>query len=186
MIFKNRKINNENHESGVTLILSLLVLAAISVIAFSVAALSTNEVRTSGDESRSEPAIVGAQAGAEDALFESIRGFAGYISSDCTNPTSSTLGNGVKLKSCTNYYQPNPYYVNNLGPNQNVDFFLYDPTNQSNPPGYTGISFYMYPGAGNGQIHFCSFSATVCLNSPDISNDTISPGGTKNLSLIDN
>lgn len=55
--------------SGVTLLLAVLVLSSVLAISFSIATILLVEVRTSGDLLRTEKALYGAQSVSEQALF---------------------------------------------------------------------------------------------------------------------
>lgn len=57
-------------QDGVTLILAILVLAVVLAIGFSLTKITMNEIRSSGDLSRSEPAYYAADAVSEEALFK--------------------------------------------------------------------------------------------------------------------
>ncbi len=61
---------SNNSQDGVTLLLAVLILAAITAIAFSLAAIITIEIRSSGDVLRTEPALYAVQAVTEEALFK--------------------------------------------------------------------------------------------------------------------
>lgn len=65
--------NSKQSQAGVTLLLAILILAAITAIAFSLAAITTIELRSSGDVLRTEPALYGAQAVTEEAFFKYSR-----------------------------------------------------------------------------------------------------------------
>lgn len=78
------------HNRGVSLLLTLLIMAAILVIAFGVSRLSIGEIKLSRDISRSIIAYYAADAGIERAVYEErIEGGASDIP-DC----SIELGNG--------------------------------------------------------------------------------------------
>lgn len=65
------KYNTHNTgEAGITLLLSILILSSILAISFSLATILFVEVRTSGDLLRTEPALYGAQAITEEAIFK--------------------------------------------------------------------------------------------------------------------
>jgi hypothetical protein len=64
------KFSSKKSQSGVTLMLSILVLAAILSIAFSLATVTFVEIRSSGDLIRTEPAYYAADALSEEALFK--------------------------------------------------------------------------------------------------------------------
>jgi hypothetical protein len=61
-------------QAGVTLLLSILLLSAISAISFSLAAIVFVEIRASGDVQRTEPALYATQGALEEATFDIKRG----------------------------------------------------------------------------------------------------------------
>ena len=66
-------LNNHNskiNQAGVSLMLSVLVLAAITAVSFSLATIIFVELRSSGDVLRSEPAVYGTLGVTEEALFQ--------------------------------------------------------------------------------------------------------------------
>ncbi len=77
MIYRHHKIRNlirqladeNSRQAGVTLLLALLVLSAILSIAFSITTILFIEVRSSNDLIKTEPAIYGANAIGEEAIF---------------------------------------------------------------------------------------------------------------------
>lgn len=164
-----KKLNWKEDQRGVTLLLSILILSAVTAIVFSVAAIAVNETRVSGDLLKTDPAITAAEAGTEDLLYYAIRGVGTY-SSDCTAPTTSTL-NGVTLSICANPYLANPYQFT-VGPkvgtvNGERDFFLYNPITQGGAPGYTNISITLLSGV-SGTVDICSWTNTNCVGAPDV------------------
>lgn len=74
-------------QSGITLMLSILVLAAILSIAFSLATVTFVEIRSSGDLVRTEPTYYAADAISEAALFTVMRNV-----SDTNYPYDSSIG----------------------------------------------------------------------------------------------
>src|ERR1700690_2549252 len=90
---RNKKFKNQE---GVTLLLTILVLVAISALTFSFASIAFNEVKTSGGISDSEPAITGAEAVTEDLLYKSVRGF---ISTCGTTETDTLSSSGVTVNA---------------------------------------------------------------------------------------
>jgi hypothetical protein len=83
------RVKNSNSQSGITLMLAVLVLAAITAIAFSLAAIVMVEIRSSGDVLRTEPALYAALGVTEEAFFKYKR----YV------PDSGT--NGLSISGCT-------------------------------------------------------------------------------------
>ena len=174
-LIKNSSKLNIKDQRGITLLLAILVLAAIVVVTISFSTLATVEVRTTGDDARSEPAITAAEAGAEDALFEGVRGFSGYISANCANPTVTTLSsNNVTVSNCINYYNPDPYNFT-MASAQGEYVYVYNPTNQSANPGYTSISVSVTGGGPNANlsVSLCSWTAANCKTAPDISGPNV-------------
>ncbi len=162
-------------ESGVTLLLSLLVLASIMAVVLSFAAIVINEIRSSGELIKTGPAVTAAYAGAELGLYYAVRGVGNY-STNCSSPTTTQFSNGAALSSCLNYYLPNPENLT-LQPNDEQDYYLYDPINQSGNPGYTNLQITLNSGQ-DATINFCSWSAVDCANAPDLSSAAISAGQT--------
>lgn len=57
-------------EEGITLMLAILILSAITAIAFSLASIIFIEIRASGDVMRTEPALYAAQSVTEEAFYQ--------------------------------------------------------------------------------------------------------------------
>lgn len=157
MLLNHKQIKNQR---GVTLLLALLVMAALTAIVFSAAAIIYNEVKTSGDLTKTEPIITADEAVAEDSLFKLARGFSTLAS--CLSPSSSTVGS-VTVTTCGDYYEVNPYLLN-LAINARRDFYLYNPANQSASPGYTSVSIQMNSGF-QGTVYLCNWTDTDCPTS---------------------
>ncbi len=66
--------SSTNNQQGVSLLLTILVLSAISAIAFSLAAIVLVEIRASGDLIRTEPALYAVQGLTEQAFFKYATG----------------------------------------------------------------------------------------------------------------
>lgn len=78
------RLYNQNSQAGVTLLLSVMMLASISAVAFSLAAVTLIEVRTSGDVQRTEPIFYSDQGIAEDAVYVLKRKVSGIsFGTDC-------------------------------------------------------------------------------------------------------
>jgi len=136
-------------QNGVTLLLAILILAAITAIAFSVAAIILVEIRSSGDVTRTEPALYAAQAVTEEAFFKYARNVndslfdvaTGDTSSDTTgcapastnmcNGSGSTTFNGVSLNSpapAARQFDPAPR-LDAISPNSTTHYLFIDPNN---------------------------------------------------------
>ncbi len=70
MISVNKAHINRTSEAGVTLMLAVLVLAAITAVAFSLATIVFIEVKSAGDAARTEPALYATLGVTEEALFQ--------------------------------------------------------------------------------------------------------------------
>jgi Tfp pilus assembly protein PilX len=153
--------SNQEDQRGITLLLSILILSAMTAIVFSVAAVALNEIRTSGDLIKTEPVIQASQALAEDGLFRTVRGYSALA--DCSGASVTTL-NGVSVSTCASYYYTSPYNFN-LSQNARRDFYLYNPTDQNANPGYTSASVTITSGS-TGTIYFCPLDTQDCVATP--------------------
>ncbi len=75
MIFhRSKKASNnlkvQNSEAGVSLILAILILSAVTAIAFSLATIVFIEIRSAGDSARTEPALYATLGVTEEAMFQ--------------------------------------------------------------------------------------------------------------------
>ncbi len=167
----NKFPNKFQRQEGVTLLLSVLIIAAITAIVFSIATIAINEIRSSGEITRSEPIIKADEAIAEDVLYKTIRGYSSLPT--CATISTATVGS-VNVKSCASYYFTNPYNFS-LGQSVERDFYLYNPVNQSQDPGYTAVNVDMTAGM-SATIYFCDFSVTDCISNPT-QTQVLSPNG---------
>lgn len=65
-----RQQDSSSSQSGVTLLLSILVLSAIVAISFSFASIILTEIRSSGDVARTEPAYYAVEGVVEQTIFK--------------------------------------------------------------------------------------------------------------------
>ncbi len=157
-----------NHQSGITLILAILVLASVMAIAFSLATILFIEVRVSGDLVRSEPALYASTAVTEEALF-GIRRRIPRCTSGChagqlaysTKIGNVDLANPAPAELVYNdpIIQDKVLSVSNSITNTQNRYFLYDPANINTGSGYSKIRV-TYKNTGvDGQIHVyvCEF-----------------------------
>ncbi len=79
------KNNNLERQAGVSLMLSVLVLSAVTAVSFSLATIIFVELRSSGDVLRSEPAVYATLGVTEEALFQYKR----YVN-ERENPVNNT------------------------------------------------------------------------------------------------
>ncbi len=151
---------NKN-QKGATLLLAVLVLAAMSAIVFSVSAIAINEIRSNSDVARTEPVLKADEGIAEDSLFKIIRGFSTV--GDCNSPSSSVL-NGVTVTYCAGAYLNNPYSFE-LAADDRKDMYLVNPTSQAAAPGYNSVSVTIL-GGSTGTVYLCTIDVTDCPSSP--------------------
>jgi len=165
-------------QAGVTLLLALLVLSAVMAIAFSLAAILLAEVRVSGDLLRTEPAIYGANAVTEEALFAVRRGYPRCFIQPCTNQFyySTQLGE-VKM----NNPQPTENLFNDpilqdqvLATSDSITntknrYALYDPSDINLPGNFVQLKVTYKDTGQGGQIHVyvCEFKAPKDFLSTD-------------------
>lgn len=106
MIFSTKiKIStNTENQSGASLMLAVLILAAVTAIAFSLATIVFIEIRSSGDSRRTEPALYATFGVTEEALFQYKRFYTPANAGDfdvpsCDGPVGSNPCdiNGVTL-----------------------------------------------------------------------------------------
>jgi hypothetical protein len=169
---QKNKLKAYRSEKGVTLLLTLMILAAISAIVFSISVIALNEVKTSSDEINSEPAITGAEAMAEQMLYDNIRG----LNSSCTGtPLNETLpSSGVATTFVNSYYYPGTY-ITSVAANSSQVLYLYDPCLPGAAANYTSLSVQM-GATGNGNVAVCSWNLSNCQASPDIAGYSLSAG----------
>lgn len=67
---ENREQRPQESQQGVTLLLAILVLSAITALSFSLAAIVFSEIRASGDLQRTEPALYATQGVIEQSIFK--------------------------------------------------------------------------------------------------------------------
>ncbi len=132
-------------EQGVTLLLSILVLSSITSVAFSLAAVTLIEVRTSGDVLRTEPVYYSDQGIAEEAVYLLKRKAAAdaTFGSDCSpvfkpysTPPDPSVVTGTKIcgisadkslkvripPSATTYQSAKKFYLFNPGAAKNNQY----------------------------------------------------------------
>jgi len=154
------------HQKGVTLLLALMIMAALISIVFSLSAITINELNNTNTEISSEPAIAGAEAGAEALLYQDNRG---SISCSVSPITYQLPTSHVFILSNNNLYNTNPYSFSlGTSPNNEMDFDLYNPCDPDAAPGYTGITITpvsVDSTTPNSVMYVCSWSVTPCSSS---------------------
>jgi hypothetical protein len=188
----NRKqfVNNSNFssrsQSGVTLLLSIIVLASITAISFSIATIMLVEIRTSGDLLKTEPAISAAEALGEEALFKIKRNLSSYTYSSqvgtisVSTPTESLYNDPIQQDKIL----PTSYSFTNT-----VNHYtFYDPTDISGGSGYSKLRLtYIDTGhSDNLSVYICQYdpiNATIegdiepVCSDPSVSNSYWLVGG---------
>ena len=176
-----------DRQAGVTLLLTILLLAALSTIVFSLAAVSLNEVRTSSDVTISEPVITADEAVNEDVMFAVVWG-KGSVSATCATPSAFSFPNGnngtVLVNGCTASYLNNPYTLSGLAANAAQSYVLYNPAdisgtncpnNGTNCPGYTSIRITQNTGTSS-NIYLCLWATVGCNPNTDFAPSALSAG----------
>lgn len=142
-----------NSQSGVTLLLSIILLATISLVSFSVATTTFMEVRSSGDLLRTEPAYYSDGGIAEEAIYgfkrdvDGILTDLGYSESDlCPDdftdydaPASSEVEISSQVRTCNSIgastFQLNvPRTANDF--NNALRFYMVNPEDFEGGGGY--------------------------------------------------
>ncbi len=179
MIFKdlyNRKKHSVEQdmdfssESGISLMLSVLVLAAITAIVFSFTTIVFIELRASGDLLRSEPALYATLGVTEEALFQYKR----YVNDGpngtlfdvpaCYTPSDVDICsiNGVTLQMppSGSDTQPldfdTPIKIQTVFASETLTIPLYvlDPPDQQYVAQYSSISFEAVPSGNTGSLNY--------------------------------
>lgn len=123
MIIKNHESRIMNHESGVTLLLSILIMSGLALISVVVATFAVQELRSSRAVAVSEPAIAAAETAGEQGLWAIKRNT--DLINCVSGQTSLSLGNGALVNSCKSYGMA----TLNLKAGVPLVFYLYDPAN---------------------------------------------------------
>ena len=154
------------NQEGVTLLLALMIMAALTAIVFSLSSIAINELNNTNTQINSESAIAGAEAGSEALLYQDNRG---AISCSSTPANYKLSSSGVTVSSTNTLYNPNPYsFTLPTSPGNEMDFDLYDPCDPNGTPGYTSIS--VTPNSSdsttpNSAMYICSWSVSPCSSS---------------------
>ena len=100
--FLIKKNSLKSSQSGVTLLIALLILSTVMAISFSLSAILLSEARNSGDLIRTEPAIYGANGVTEEAIFNVKRttgstAYSSAVGNVQITSTSTPLNNAVQV-----------------------------------------------------------------------------------------
>ncbi len=168
MIFSSKlKINRQ---SGVTLLLSILILSAILAISFSLATILFIEVRTSGDLLRTEASYYGGQGVTEEALFKVKRQ---APLSYTSNFGAVSLGGPAPVE--TQLTEPifqdkvDPLMTAQNTPNR---YPLFNPNDLTGGSGYSYITITKLPSGNSNPL-----VVYVCQYDPHDNADTYNPPG---------
>lgn len=166
--------DSKKNQQGVTLLLTLMIMASLSAIVFSISAIALNEVRTASNEANSEPAITGAEGVAEEQLFQDVRG----VNTTCASSGYENFGlSGVHVTYVNSYYYAGAYNFG-IPSGGEQDFYIYNPCIRNGPPGYTSITVQLQNGSvANATVDLCSWNNQDCANNPDLGQAVLSPGG---------
>jgi hypothetical protein len=158
-ILRPAAFRRQENQAGITLMLAVLVLAGITAIAFSIAAIVFVEIRASGDLLRTEPALYAVQSVTEEAFYGTTRNIEDF-------PFSTEI-NGVNLAIAERAYDPSPQtYV--IYYNTETKFSLADPAapfqnsyttvrlEYINPPISSTLTAQLYQYQDNGQTGVAS------------------------------
>lgn len=98
-----RRIEQEK-QSGITLLLSILIMSGIFLISVTVSFFVIQEIRASRASLLTEPAIVAADAGAEEGIWTVKRGdIASLPTCNPTSPYGTSLGTNIVSVKCLRY-----------------------------------------------------------------------------------
>ncbi|MBP9686655.1 MAG: hypothetical protein KBD66_02550 [Candidatus Doudnabacteria bacterium] len=149
MIFlQNNPLRTEREsEAGVTLLLSVLLLSAITTIAFSLAAVGFSELATSDDLARTEPIFYHSLGIAEEATFGMKRQeptVLGRLGSECAQSFTSYVIEPSSIVSKAKYCNLNPsktieVAVSKNAANSAVRIYAYDPASGGGTSNYTTL-----------------------------------------------
>lgn len=133
--WNSKELFPKEKESGVTLLITVFVVATVALISVTIGSFAIEEIRSSRAVVLSEPAIVAAEAGGEQSLWALKRG---GVLNNCSNPTTTVLTNNTVVVNCKTY-GPATF---SLAGNTDFSFFLYDPDdiNGNLDPGYTSVT----------------------------------------------
>jgi hypothetical protein len=116
-------MRNFSKQSGVTLLLSVLILASLTLITSAMGALAIQESRSSRAIAITDPALAAAETAAERGVWTIKRG--GAISTDCTNPSVIPSQPNVYITTCKSSAGTVTFNIPMGG--AGFAFFLYDP-----------------------------------------------------------
>lgn len=119
-------------QSGVSLLMAILVLASITAISFSIANIVFIEIRSSSDFMRSERALYAAYAITEESLFKYSR------DADFEYIGGAKQYNGVLLEASSQLESESPY-IDTIAQGSSKQYDLVDADNPNGPGDYKRI-----------------------------------------------
>ena len=171
--FKLKTLNFRSQE-GITLLTSILVLASVTVVSFSIGALTLRELRASRQLSLSEPAINSAESGGETALFFRLRGI-NQLATTCPALSTGTLPSGADYEFCSNLYD-DPFDFETSFSDTDV-VLLYNPADSTDPAaGYSSVVIDAISGSGTLQMRAYAYDLEDPNSCPANSGIIIVPG----------
>jgi hypothetical protein len=167
---------NIDDQSGVTLLLSVLILAGMFIITVTVTFFAIQELRASRANQLTEPAIVAAETSGEQGVWLIKRNYTAFTDTcpadDTTQVDGTTSAPGkIVTTRCVTYDKA----LFQLGPSEAKDFYLYDPAdingnlcmNADNPPGGAACD----GGQLYKKIEFSMASGSFALNAAAVTVD---------------
>ena len=113
---------HKHKQSGVTLLMAVLMVATLSIIAITIAFLAVQDIRSSRAVFYTEPAIGAAQSGAENAIW-TIKRSRGTLN-NCPSTSSPSVGVSSGLSVYCKSYGTASF---TLAAGTPYTFYLYDP-----------------------------------------------------------
>lgn len=150
-------------ERGITLLLSILIMSGIFLISVTVSFFVIQEIRSSRASLLTEPAIVAADAGAEQGIWTVKRGDISTLPTcNPTTPSGTILSQGIVAAKCLRYSS----VTLDLPASQPTVFYFYDPEDvNGNLCMYTTYTPGQYAGCGGYQIFQ---SVTMAFNKSSV------------------
>lgn len=98
------RTTKDGSESGITLLLSILIMSGIFLISVTVSFFAIQEIRASRSSMLTEPAITAADAGAEQGIWTVKRGdITSLPTCNPTSPSGTSLSGSVVAVKCLRY-----------------------------------------------------------------------------------
>lgn len=177
------KHHKKSSQSGVTLLIAILVMAGLVLISLAVGSFAIQEIKASRAVALTEPAIAAAESAGEQGLWV-IKRAVGSLPDCASSSSSGTFGNGTLASSCQSY----GIATFSLKANVPFPFFLYDPNNINSNTCNT-VNFNPCSGAQYYQnltvTHKSgSFQINVQVDTVDgvpVASQTVTPGNTQTI-----